>query len=131
MAVQRKAAVEFARAFGRAWERWDRRAWLDLFTDDVAYVVHPSEETVVGRPALGPYFEKEAAEQGEVSVTIGNPVVDGERVAAEFWVTSKTGEATIAGCFIAVLAPDGRCRLFREYWFQLEQTIDAYDGWGS
>jgi hypothetical protein len=63
---------------------------------------------------------------------MGSPVIDGDRVAAEFWVT-RTNEGedwTTAGCFVARLALDGRCAFFREYWFDVEEHIDAYDGWG-
>jgi hypothetical protein len=93
--------------------------------------VHPSVETVVGREALEPYFDKGAAEQGDVNVRIGRPVVDGDHVAAEFWVTSKTDDATLAGCFIARLGSDGRCQMFREYSFDFEERLTPYDGWGE
>jgi 2-polyprenyl-6-methoxyphenol hydroxylase-like FAD-dependent oxidoreductase len=112
---------------------WDAPGWVDLFTDEVVYVAHPTRETVVGRTALASYFQKEATEQGEVSVRMGNPLVEGDRVAAEFWVTATNeGEvATIAGCFVARLASDGRCSLFREYWFDIEEHAGAYTGWGE
>ena len=131
MSVDRATAVAFAEAYGRTWEEWDRAGWVDLFSEDAVYVVHPTTETVVGREALGPYFDKEAAEQGEVDVRIGNPVVDGNHVAAEFWVTAVSGDATLTGSFIARLDSDGRCSLFREYWFNIEEQATPYDGWGE
>ncbi len=71
--------------------------------------------------------------QGEVSVRMGQPLIDGDHVAAEFWATatSEREQTTIAGCLIARLGPDGRCRFFREYWFDVEGHADPYDGWGE
>src|SRR6266550_3282690 len=107
MSIGREDAAAFVERYGRAWERWDVSGFVDLFSDEVVYVAHATQETVVGRTALASYLRKEAAEQGEVSVRMGDPVIDGDRVAAEFWVTARSGSrsATIAGCLVARLAP--------------------------
>ena len=134
MGTSRDDAVAFVEGYGRTWERWDLSAWGDLFTDDVVYVEHPTQRPVVGRAELEAYFRKEAAEQGAVSVRMGSPVVEGNRVAGEFWVTatSESEPATLVGGFIAQLEPDGRCSHFREYWFYVEgEAAPAYDGWGD
>jgi hypothetical protein len=131
--VPRELAVAFVDAYGRTWESWGFTAFVDLFSDDVVYVAHATEETVVGRTALADYIRKEAADQGQASVRMGTPVIDGDRVAAEFWVT-RTNEGkdwTTAGCLVARLGPDGRCTAFREYWFDVEGHTRAYDGWGQ
>ena len=130
----RKRASAFVNGYGSTWERWDIAGFVALFSEDVVYVVHPTEETVVGREALTRYVQKEQAAQGEVSIRMGRPVIEGDRVAAEFWVTatSQGDEATIAGCFVAQLNPtDGRCRTFREYWFDIEGHVGAFNGWGE
>jgi ketosteroid isomerase-like protein len=131
--VSRENAVAFVEAYGRAWQGWDFSGMVDLFSEDVVYVAHATEERVVGRAALGEYMWKEAADQGQASVRMGSPVIEGDRVAAEFWVT-RTNEGqdwTTTGCFIARLDSDGRCTLFREYWFDVEGHISAYPGWGE
>ena len=133
MSIGREDAAAFVEGYGRAWEDWDVSGFVDLFSDEVVYVAHATQETVLGRTALASYLRKEAAEQGEVSVRMGSPVIEGDRVAAEFWVTATSGSeaATIAGCFVARLAPDGRCSHFREYWFDVEGHTSAYEGWGE
>jgi ketosteroid isomerase-like protein len=134
MSTSREDAVAFVEGYRRTWERWDISRWVDLFTDDVVYVDHPTQQSVVGRTALEAYVRKEAAEQGAVSVRMGSPVVEGDRVAGEFWVTatSESKPATLVGGFIARLEPDGRCSYFREYWFHVEgETTPAYEGWGD
>jgi ketosteroid isomerase-like protein len=133
MGDSRDRAAAFVESYRRAWERWDFSGFVDLFSDDVVYVAHATEETVVGRAALAHYIRKEAADQGQASVRMGSPVIDGDHVAAEFWVTrTNDGENwTTAGCLIARLGRDGRCTFFREYWFDVEGHISAYDGWGQ
>jgi SnoaL-like domain len=131
--VSREQALAFAEAYRRTWESWDFTGFVDLFSDDVVYVAHATQETVVGRGALASYIRKEAADQGQANVRMGSPLVDSDHVAAEFWVT-RTNEGdnwTTAGCFIARLGPNGRCTFFREYWFDVEGHIRAYDGWGE
>jgi hypothetical protein len=129
----RDRASAFVDSYGRTWQNWDVGGFVDLFSEEVVYVAHATQETVVGRTALAAYLEKEAAEQGEVNVRMGKPVIEGDRVAAEFWVTATSGSeaATIAGCFIARLALDGRCLSFREYWFDEPGHRDAFEGWGQ
>lgn len=134
MSIDRQAAAAFVDDYGRTWENWDFSGFVGLFSDDVVYVAHPTQETVAGRSALEAYIRKEAIEQGDVSVRMGEPVIDGERVAGEFWVTAASSEreaGTITGCFVARLAPDGRCDRFREYWFDEEGFASAYEGWGE
>jgi ketosteroid isomerase-like protein len=128
-----ESATAFVERYGRTWESWDVAGFLDLFSEQVVYVAHPTEETVLGREALGKYLRKEQSEQGDVRVTMGRPIVDGDHVAAEFWVTAvnRGREATIAGCLLAQLDADGRCTRFREYWFDVEGHAAAPSGWGE
>ena len=135
MSPDRQSAEAFVQGYGRTWEDWDVEGYLALFAEDVVYVVHATEETVVGHEALRVYFAKEKAAMGAVEVRMGRPVGSDDHVAAEFWVTLTTDageEGTIAGCFIAQLDPaDGLCTNFREYWFEAEGQIPAYPGWGE
>lgn len=134
MSLERERASAFVDGYGQTWEGWDVAGFVELFSEDVVYVAHPTETTVVGKEALAPYFEGQEAEMGTVSVRMGKPMVEGDHVAAEFWVTASNqdGEETTAGCLIAQLDPeDGRCIHFREYWFDIEGHVSAYDGWGE
>ena len=82
---------------------------------------------------LASYIRKEAEDQGTASVRMGRPVIDGDRVAAEFWVTRSNDDQdwTTAGSFIARLGADGRCTFFRESWFDVAGHIQPYAGWGE
>jgi hypothetical protein len=132
--LARQAAIAFVEGYGRAWEAWDLEGFVALFSEEVVYVVHPTQETVVGSAALAEYVRKEAAAQGSVIVRMGEAMVDGFGVAAEFWVKSSgpDGEVTIIGSLLARLDPaSGRCSRFREYWFEVSGHADPFPGWGD
>jgi len=132
--TERERATAFVEGYGQTWERWDFAGFVALFTDDVVYVEHPTDETVVGREEMVRYIRKEHSEQGVASVRMGEPIIEGERVVAEFWATMTNGEeeGTLAGCFIARIDPaDGRCSHFRQYWFEFDGHITPFDGWGE
>mgnify|MGYP000989606399 CR=1 FL=1 len=134
MATARAAALAFVDGYGRAWEEWDVERFIGLFSEDVRYVVHPTEETVRGRDALREYTHAEHRAQGEVSVRMGTPVIARGHAAAEFWVRSRgsEGEVTITGCFIARLEEaSGECSEFREYWFETPGHTEPADAWGT
>jgi hypothetical protein len=71
--VTREQALAFAEAYRRTWESWDFTGFVDLFSDDVVYVAHATQETVVGRAALASYIRKEAARSGSGERSHGKP----------------------------------------------------------
>jgi SnoaL-like domain len=136
MTVSREMATAFVEGYGRTWESWDFDGFVELFSDEVIYVEHPVDETVVGREAIGRYIRREQAEAGTVSVRMGRPIVEGHQVVAEFWTTMSNREGepegTLIGCFIAQLDPTtGRCTHFRQYWLEVEGHAESFSGWGK
>jgi SnoaL-like domain len=128
-ATRRDRAQLFVTRYGETWETWDTDGFVELFSEAVSYAAHP-DEILEGKDALGRYFAKEQEAQGEVRVQMGRPLVEGDRVMAEFWVTAED-DSSIAGCLIANLDPHGVCTAFREYWFDLEGRRESFEGWGT
>jgi hypothetical protein len=89
----RQLALVFLEAYGRTWQDWDHAGFVALSADGVVYHAHPTDETVVGRAALESYVAKESEQHGVVHVHMGLPVIDGDRVAAEFWWAALTSRA--------------------------------------
>jgi SnoaL-like domain len=133
MSLDREKAVAFVEGYGRMWQNWDFPGFVELFSDDVVYVEHPTDETVVGREGMLDYIRREQAAEGVASVRMGKPIIDGNRVAGEFWTTMTNGDerGTLIGCFIAQLNAAGRCIHFRQYWFDISGHAEAYSGWGG
>ena len=57
--MDREKAVAFVEGYGRTWQAWDFEGFADLFTDDVVYVEHPTDETVAGREQMLDYIRRE------------------------------------------------------------------------
>ena len=134
MGISRDQAVGFVEGYGRTWENWDFDGFVDLFTDDVVYVEHPTDETVIGREQMQAYIRAEYDDQGVATVQMGSPIVQGCQVVAEFWATMTKAEheRTLIGSFIARLDPtDGRCSHFRQYWLVTQGHATPFAEWGS
>lgn len=82
MGIDRDQATRFVEGYGRTWEWWDFDGFVDLFTDDVIYVEHPTDETVVGREQMQAHIRAEYDYQGAATVLMGSPIVEGCQVVA-------------------------------------------------
>ena len=71
--------------------------------------------------------------QSDIELQYGTPVVDGARVAVEWWATLRNDGAplTLAGEFLLRFDDDGLCRELREYWAISERKADPPPGWGT
>jgi hypothetical protein len=118
--------------YRRAWEQADSPAVLGLFTTDASYRSHPLRPAHIGHDGVAAYWGRATADQRDVRVRFGDPVVDGDRVAVEWWTTMTAGgaPATLAGCLLLAFAGDGRCRALRECWHEAEEVLDPPRDWG-
>jgi len=123
------------------WLERYRRAWIDrdaeaaslLFTEDATYREHPFQAPFVGRAAIRDYWARVTATQTSVELRYGKPVVDGNRVAVEWWANLQTndGPVTLAGEFLLTFAANDKCRELREYWLLTQGRVEPPVGWGS
>ena len=123
---------EWARRYARAWETRDADVLDELFTEDASYRAHPFRETHVGIAAIRDYWRVATRTQRQAEVRMGQPVVDGDRVAIEWWATllDDDVEMTLPGCLLLRFAADGRCSELREYWHLEGGYSEPFDGWG-
>jgi len=52
MTVSREMATAFVEGYGRTWGSWDFDGFVDLLSDDVVYVEHPSMRPLSGGKRL-------------------------------------------------------------------------------
>jgi ketosteroid isomerase-like protein len=124
---------EWVEAYRRAWEERDADAAAALFTEDSEYRTGPFLEPHRGQEGVRAYWTQVTSTQERVSVRMGRPFVDGDRVAVEFWtaMTNDGAEITLAGSLLLHVAPDGRCSTLREYWVIEPGIHDPHHGWGT
>ena len=125
---------DWIEGYRRAWEENDADLLVTLFTEDASYRSSPFREPNVGHDAIRAYWARAAETQRNVEVRMGEPVVEGNVVAVEWWTTMEDdddGELTLPGCLLLQFAPDGRCLELREYWNVEAGRREPHEGWGN
>lgn len=116
---------EWVAAYAQAWTSKDDVSITNLFTEDATYQSNPTEPAHIGTEAIGAYWRRATATQQELDLSFGTPVIDGNRLAVEWWATMRDPEwrpdapsdaVTLPGCLILRFAADGRCEELREYY---------------
>jgi hypothetical protein len=127
--MDRAAAQEWLDRYVAAWLSYEPDAIGALFSDDVAYRYHPSDEPTVGRDAVVASWLGEADADGASTrdapgtydASYSPVAVDGDVVVATG--TSRYRESpdgpvnrVYDNCFVMRFDDAGRCREFTEYY---------------
>jgi hypothetical protein len=125
--------ADWLERYRRAWIERDADAACLLFTEDGTYREQPFQAPFVGRAAIRDYWAKVTASQTKVELRYGRPIVDGPRLAVEWWANLETtgGPITLAGEFLLLFAGNGECRELREYWLLTQGRVEPPPGWGA
>jgi hypothetical protein len=125
--------VDWLARYRRAWIERDADAASRLFTEDATYREQPFEDPFVGRAAIRDYWARVTAAQTSVELRYGRPLVEGNRLAVEWWANLQTsdGPLTLAGEFLLLFVESGDCRELREYWVLTRERVEPPPGWGS
>jgi ketosteroid isomerase-like protein len=126
--------ADWIEGYRRAWEERDPEAAAALFTEDASYRSSPFREPPhLGREGVVAYWTEATSSQADVEVEMGEPLVDGDHAAVEWWTRMRAGgeEITLVGCLLLRFAPDGRREDLREYWNYEGGRLAPHEGWGS
>lgn len=110
-----KAAREWAHVWSRAWPAADVNAIAALYASDAVFYSHPFRERQ--RPAE--YIAWAFADQATAECRFGEPIVDGDRAAVDWWgvIVSVDGTVeTIAGTSLLRFDRDGLVVEQRDAW---------------
>jgi steroid delta-isomerase-like uncharacterized protein len=120
-------------AYARAWREGDAEAAAALFTETATYRSTPFRLPHVGRDAIMRYWLEEPARHQDVELRFGTPVVEGRRVAVEWWASVVQDGETVTGpgCLLLRFDRNGRCDELREYWHELPGRHEPPPGWGT
>ena len=130
--MDRERTDAWLEGYRRAWEQADTPAVLELFTPDATYRSHPLHPAHTGHDGVAAYWDQACAGQADVRARFGDPIVDGDRVAVEWWTTMRSDgdPVSLVGCLLLSFAGDGRCQALRECWNLTEQLQDPPADWG-
>jgi predicted ester cyclase len=132
-AVGERDLAAWIDAYARAWREGDAEAAASLFTETGIYRSAPFRPPHVGREEIMRYWREEPALHERVELRFGTPVVEGRRVAVEWWVSVVQDGETVTGpgCLVLRFDRDGRCEELREYWHEQPGRHEPPPGWGS
>lgn len=124
-------AQQWLDRLGAAWRDRDPEAAADLFTSQAVYRSHPFQSPLRGRAEITEYWASATSSQTGIDITFGDPLVDGDRVAVEWWSVIDEGgraKSDAGGLFLTFV--DGRCSTLREYWNLMDGARAVPEGWG-
>jgi hypothetical protein len=111
----RTAARRWVEVWERSWPAADADAIAGLYAADAHFHSHPFRE----HQGPGEYAAWAFADQASAECRFGEPVVDGDRAAVDWWavVTTTDGAVeTLAGCSLLHFGPDGLVIEQRDVW---------------
>ena len=126
------AAGRWADIWKRAWEAQDTDAIVALYHPDTLFSTQPFRVSHLRRAGVREYVSQAFAEEEEVRVWVGSPIVDGDRAAIEWWAALKENgvETTLAGTSVLRFDADGLVVEQRDTWNQVDGRREPPDSWG-
>ena len=127
----REAARRWAETWERAWPAKDAEAIAALYAGDAVYRSHPVRDPEDGG-ALG-YTTRQFALESEIRCRFGEPIVDGDRAAVQWWASwiEAGDEVTIVGATVLRFDEDGLVVDHVDHWVETVGGREPYEGWGA
>jgi hypothetical protein len=109
------AASAWIKGWTQGWEARDADAIGALYAPNAVYRSHPFREP---ERSARDYALRAFADEELVECGFGEPVVDGDRAAVEYWaiLAAEGEEETLAGVALLRFGPDGLVVEQRDYW---------------
>ena len=109
-----QAARQWVDGWMRGWQALDPGPILELYADDCLFLSHPFRAHESPRA----YVERALGEEEWAEPWFGEPLVDGDRAAVEWWafVREDSRDVTLAGTSLLRFRADGRCVEQRDAW---------------
>jgi ketosteroid isomerase-like protein len=109
------AARAWVAGWTEGWENADPERIAALYAPDAVYRSHPFREP---ETSAGDYVRRAFADEELVECRFGEPVVDGDRAAVEYWAILRADgeEETLAGISLLRFGPDAKVVEQRDYW---------------
>jgi hypothetical protein len=124
--IDRRGVDAWIEELGRAWSAGEPEAIGRLFKESVVYRASPFEEPLVGRDLVVSRWREELVDVDEAAVDFSSPLIDGHRVAVEWWAVVTRGGSVTTDSGALVLEFNGiLCSRLHEYWMLRDGTIEA------
>jgi hypothetical protein len=125
------AARRWRDTWQRAWPAKDVEAIVALYSNQVPYRALAFREPDHGLEGVRRYLEENFGVEEEIECRFGEPAVDGDRAAIEWWASwvEEGKELTLAGATFLRFNEDGLVVDHRDYWNELPRREPPFEGW--
>jgi hypothetical protein len=126
----RAAARAWIDAWTRAWHALDADLLAPIYTAEAMHHSHPFRDA--GNPIEYARWAF-AEEEGEPELWMGDPVVDDDRAAIEWWavIVENGKQVSLAGTSIIRFDEQGRAVEQTDYWGNADGRNPPWNGWGA
>jgi predicted kinase len=126
-----EAALRWKRTWEAAWPRRDVEAIVALYAPAAEYRALIFREVDRGPEGVRRYLEQTFGEESDILCRFGDPIIQGDRAAVEWWASwvEEGRPLTLAGTTVLRFDAAGRVVDHRDYWNQVEERVDPYGGW--
>jgi hypothetical protein len=125
------SARTWAATWSTSWPRKDKGAIAALYADSATYRALAFREPRSGIAGVNGYLEVVFGEEDEIECWFGDPIVDGDRAAVQWWASwvEEAQAVTMAGVTILRFDDEGKVSEHRDYWNQIDSRVNPYAGW--
>jgi nuclear transport factor 2 (NTF2) superfamily protein len=123
------AVAAWIEAWREGWPTEDVDLIAARYRPDAPYRSHPFREPTTSHDYVSQAFTEEKL----VRCWFGEPVVEGDRAAVQYWAILRTPDGTditIAGHSHLRFDEDGLVAEHRDYWTQRDGSVEPSPGWG-
>ena len=129
--MERSAVQRWVDELFDSWKTGDAARAASLFSVDAVYRSHPFRDPARGRSEIADYWQQASQTQTAMDLHVGSPIVDGDRVAVEWWVSlTENGIDSVSTGTLFLTFGDGLCTSLREVWTEEPGRMAPYPGWG-
>ena len=125
------AARRWRDTWERAWPAKDVDAIVALYSDEVPYRALVFREPDLGLAGVRRYLEEKFGVEEDEESRFGDPVVDGDRAAVEWWASwrEEGKDLTLAGATFLRFDDDALVVDHRDYWNEVPRREPPFEGW--
>ena len=129
----RAAARRWADTWQRCWTTGEADEIAALYAPEGRYSTGPFREPYIGPAGALAYLRPVFAEESNVESRFGDPIVDGDRAAVQWWasLTEPDREVTYAGTSTLRFDADGLVTDEWDSWNETEGRREPPAGWGT
>ena len=122
----REAATRWRDVWERGWREHETGEILGLYAEGATLQSHPFREPVAPAEYIGPTLGEEVSAE----CWFGEPLVDGDRAAVEWWafVREDGRDITLAGTSLLRFREDGQCVEQRDAWAAADGRVERRPG---